>query len=284
MSFRVSTAGFEGPFDLLLRLVLMDKVDIGSLSVSNITTQYLAEMERLQELELEVASDFVLVASTLLEIKSAALLPREDVAHITGDEDLDADLDPSELRELLIQRLTTYRAYKNAAGFMRARALATSREHPRTAGPDPDLLHVMPDYLEGFTLPLIAQICARLLGQREKVLLESEHVARKRIALETRVEQVERVVFEREHLTFDELLDDDPSVQNRVVSLLALLELHKRNALYLSQQKLFGTIEIGRIDAASGAGANVLLERAGSQGVDVQAGHSGTAGPSTEGK
>ena len=78
MSYRVRIDSFEGPFDLLLYLVSRKKVDIGSISVARIVDQYLAYVDRMQELDLDVASDFLLVASTLLEIKAAALLPCEE--------------------------------------------------------------------------------------------------------------------------------------------------------------------------------------------------------------
>ena len=80
MGYRVSTAGFEGPFDLLLQLVMRQKVDIGSVSVARIADQYLEEVGRMGDLDLEVASDFVLVAASLLDLKAASLVPEEEPA------------------------------------------------------------------------------------------------------------------------------------------------------------------------------------------------------------
>ena len=88
------------------------------------------------------------------------------------------------------------------------------------------------------------------MGRRETLLLESEHIAPRRLPLETRVEQVDGRVRAQRHLTFDELVADDPSVPNRGVSLLALLELNKRNALTLSQPEVFGTITIDAVEGA----------------------------------
>ena len=77
MSYRVSTQGYSGPFDLLLQLVSRQKVDIGSISIAEVAEQYLAEVERLEALDLDVASDFLLVAATLLDIKAASLVPED---------------------------------------------------------------------------------------------------------------------------------------------------------------------------------------------------------------
>ena len=108
MSWRVKTDAYTGPFDLLLQLVSRQKVAIGSISVAEVADQYLAEVERMSDLDLDVASDFVLVASTLLDMKAAALVPEGGVTltQHAGEEDLDeeddlAGLSPDEAREAL---------------------------------------------------------------------------------------------------------------------------------------------------------------------------------------
>lgn len=249
MSYRVSTAGFEGPFDLLLQLVARQKVDIGAVSVAAIADQYLAEVARMGDLDLEVASDFVLVASSLLDLKAASLVPEDSGRAEEVDEDLE-NLSPEEIRDVLVARLVAYRQFKSAAAALAARSEVEARMHPRTSGPDPEFLNLMPDYLEGVELERLSSICARFVGRRETLLLESEHIAPRRLPLETRVEQVDGRVRAQRHLTFDELVADDPSVPNRVVSLLALLELNKRNALTLSQPEVFGTITIDAVEGA----------------------------------
>lgn len=255
MSFRVSTAGFEGPFDLLLQLVSRQKVDIGSVSVAQIADQYLAEVARMGELDLEVASDFVLVAATLLDLKAASLVGDDE----QPDPELEgefAGMSAAEVRDVLVARLVAYRQFKGAAASLGARQEAEARTHPRTAGPDPEFLGLLPDYLAEVELEGLARACARFFARRETLLLESEHIAAKRIPLETRVEQVGRTVRARRRLTFEELVADDPAVENRVVSLLALLELNKRRELALEQRELFGTIVIDAVDAPGEPGAD----------------------------
>ena len=164
-SYRVSTQAYSGPFDLLLQLVSRQRVTIGSISIAEVASQYLDEVERMRDLDLDVASDFVLVASTLLDIKAASLVPDEPAAPSGDDlgEEGDADLDglsPDEAREVLIARLIAYKQFRSAAAALGARAEAESRMLPRTVGADPEFLGLMPDYLEGITLRSLAVICA----------------------------------------------------------------------------------------------------------------------------
>ena len=114
MSYRVRTESFEGPFDLLLYLVSRQRVAIGAISIAAIADQYLAEVARMEALDLDVASDFLLVASTLLDIKAASLLPRPVDEAV---EELE-ELTPSEARDVLVERLLVYKQYKNASAAL----------------------------------------------------------------------------------------------------------------------------------------------------------------------
>ena len=257
MSYRVSTQVYSGPFDLLLQLVTRQKVDIGAISISEVAEQYLAEAERIEALDLDVASDFLLVAATLLDIPAASLVPQE-APRKTDDDDEDDDdleelgaLDGDALREVLIQRLIAYKQFKGAAAALGARMQAESRMHPRVAGPDPEFLGLMPDYLAGITLGGLAVICADLDGKRQTFLLEAEHVAPHRVPLDLTVASVDRFTMAHQTCTFRELLDGDATTEQLVVTFLAMLELAKRGSLTLSQDEIFGTICINRVEDAA---------------------------------
>lgn len=112
MSYRVRIESFEGPFDLLLYLVSRQKVSIGSISLSEITDQYLAEVQRMRNVDLDVASDFLLVASTLLEIKAASLLPHEEAEDVSEEYE---EMSAGEMRDALVGHLLEYKKFKNAA-------------------------------------------------------------------------------------------------------------------------------------------------------------------------
>lgn len=254
MSYRVSTQVYSGPFDLLLQLVTRQKVDIGAISISEVAEQYLAEVERIEALDLDVASDFLLVAATLLDIKAASLVPQEAPSKSVEDDEDDLEelsaLDGDALREVLIQRLIAYKQFKGAAAALGARMRAESRMHPRVAGPDPEFLGLMPDYLAGITLRGLAVICADLDGKRQTFLLEAEHVAPHRVPLDLTVASVDRFTMAHQTCTFRELLDGDATTEQLVVTFLAMLELAKRGSLTLSQDEIFGTIQINRVEGA----------------------------------
>ena len=253
-SYRVSTQAYSGPFDLLLQLVSRQRVTIGSISISEVAAQYLEEVERMRDLDLDVASDFVLVASTLLDIKAASLVPDEPIGRADDLDDDDADdlegLSPDEAREVLIARLIAYKQFRGAASALGARADAEARMHPRTVGADPEFLGLMPDYLEGITLRSLAVICADIDSRRETFLLEAEHVAPRRVPVALTIAAVDRLVRGRGRVTFSDLLDGQDAPEVVVANFLAILELYKRGLVDVTQSELFGEIEVEHVEGA----------------------------------
>ena len=246
MGYKVRTPGFEGPFDLLLHLVSRQKLDVNSISITQVTDEYLAYVDRMREFDLDVASDFLLVAATLLEIKAASLIPGDEQVYV-GDE-LD-DLSPEDAKEILVARLLTYKKFKNAALELNARMESEARMHPRQAGLEERFLKLMPDYLEGVTLHGLAVVCADLLHQREVFLLEAEHVASMPISLELHAESVVRRLLRDKRLSFRELLGRDITPELIVVTFLAILELYKRGIADITQDELFADISVVLLDA-----------------------------------
>ena len=266
MSYKVNTATYSGPFDLLLQLVSRQKVAIGSISISEVADQYLAEVDAMEELDLDVASDFVLVASTLLDMKAHALVPQDVSLKSSFDEDeYDDELDglsPDEAREVLIVRLIAYKQFRNAGAALGSRMEAESYMFPRSVGPDPDFLNLMPDYLEGITLRSLAVICADIDSKRETFLLEAEHVAPKRLPVALTVASVDRLTRSKGKVTFSELLDGQDTPEIVVANFLAVLELFKRGLVRVQQDVIFGEIEIEHIEGADSyqLDESVLLE------------------------
>jgi segregation and condensation protein A len=243
MAYNVKTDTFEGPFDLLLSLVSRQKLDVSELSIADIADQYLAEIERMEELDLDVASDFLLVAATLLEMKAASLLPREPM---DLGEDYE-DMSPEEARELLVTRLLAYKQFKNAASELSTRFESEAHMHARAAGLEEPFLKLMPDYLEGLTLRALGVICADLEHRREVFLLQAEHIAAAPISLELHVEGVSRTLSKRKRAMFSELISAGARTEEMVVTFLAILELYKRGLVSLRQDANFGDIEIVRL-------------------------------------
>lgn len=255
MSYNVKTQAYSGPFDLLLQLVSRQKLDIGSISIAEVADQYMREVQSMGALDLDVASDFVLVASTLLDMKAAALVPDEPqrprgVDDEDDDEDDLASLSPDEAREVLIARLIAYKQFRNAAAALGSRMEAESLMEPRTAGPEPEFMGLMPDYLEGITLRSLAVICADLDSRRQGFLLEAEHIAPKRLPIALTVASVDRVTRAHPLVSFSELLDGDLRPETLVATFLAILELEKRGSVVLTQERTFGEIDVARVEGA----------------------------------
>lgn len=244
MSYRVKIESFEGPFDLLLALVSEQKVDIGAISVTEVADQYLQYVDSMHELDMDVASDFLVVAATLLALKAASLLPGETV---DLDDDLE-DFSPSEARDILIARLVAYKQFKNVASSLNSRLEAGGRMHARQAGLESDFVGLLPDYLEGVTLHSLAVICADLAARRETFLLEAEHIAAKPIPVETHIEALIRRLEKRQKITFLKLLAGEKDVTVIIVNFLAVLELYHRGVIDLEQERLHGDIKIAYRD------------------------------------
>jgi segregation and condensation protein A len=244
VAYKVKTDIFEGPFDLLLHLVGRQKLDIRDISVSEIADEFCAHIEAMKDLDLDVASDFLLVAATLLEIKSAAMFP--------GDEDIDLDeyedLSPEEARALLVERLLVYKQFKNVAGELAQRLEAEGRMHSRAAGIEDPFLALMPDFLEGMTLRGLAVLCSGLDHRREVFLLQAEHVASMPIPLEAHMESVRASVRASGRVLFSELVAADASPEVVVVTFLAILELYKRGAVDVAQDALYGDIVVSQAE------------------------------------
>lgn len=194
----------------------------------------------MKRLDLNVASDFLLVASTLLEIKAHSLL-REDA----DDDDQEIrDLEPDQARQMLIERLLVYKKFKNAAAAFERRLEVEGRVHTRSFGPDESLLHVMPDYLEGVTIDQIARTCADTFARRDTFLLESDHIAKKPIPVETHVQSIYHMLRHDGTVRFSSLVGEETPTPIIVVTFLAILELYKRNLADVRQERSFGDIVV----------------------------------------
>ena len=253
MSYRIRIESFEGPFDLLLYLVSRQKVDVGTISITEIADQYLAEISRMQKLDLDVASDFLLTAATLLKIKAESLLPQ-------GKEDVDEDLSelvPSQARDMLVDKLIEYKTFKNAGAALASKQRAESRMHARMAGASDEFTGLMPDYLAGVRLEDLASKAASLLSQREIVLLESEHIAAKPIPVERYVKTIFSRLTKEKKVRFSSLIEGDTRPEKVVVTFLAILELHKRGYVSVRQKETFGDIDVTYIE---GSGELALVD------------------------
>src|SRR4051794_21154741 len=128
MSYEVQTPVFEGPLDLLLHLILREQVDIYEVSLTRVVDAYLVELDRMRVVDLDVATEFLLIAATLVELKSRRLLPSGD------DVELDEEFALWEERDLLLARLLECKTFKDAARALERMSTVAGRSYPRTAG------------------------------------------------------------------------------------------------------------------------------------------------------
>jgi segregation and condensation protein A len=245
MSYQVKLQVFEGPFDLLLHLIAKRELDIYEVSLASITEEYLDYIKSMQDLDLEVATEFLIVAATLIEIKAARLLPGPPV-------DEEAVLALSE-RDLLIARLLEYRAFKEAAAALSAIMAENSGFIGRRAGPGPEFEHLAPDLLARVSPADLATIAARALAPKPIVTLDLSHITPIRVTVAEAIATVRAILRERQSVTFRELSKTCTNKIDVVVRFLALLEMFKRGEAEVDQSENFGEIVVRRGTKESGA-------------------------------
>jgi segregation and condensation protein A len=238
VAYEVQTPVFEGPFDLLLHLILREQVDLYEVRLSAIVDAYLAELERLQAIDLEIATEFLLIAATLVELKSRRMLPGE------VDLDLDDELALWEARDLLLARLLECKTFKDAAGALARMGDAASRSFPRTAGLEEQFLELAPDLLAGVDAGAIHAAYLRATAPRPVVRVDTFHVAPIRASVTDAVEELLDELPRVGRITFRALTGGLVERLEIVVRFLAVLELYKQGLLDLEQAESFGAIEI----------------------------------------
>lgn len=232
--FLVRVGSFEGPFDLLLHLISRKEIDIYEISVSEITEEYLRYIEAMRELDLEVATEFLLVAATLLKLKSDGLLPEPEKA--------EEEVSPAELREELLWRLVEYSKFRRAGEWLLERWEGESRYLYREVEYEEDLGKMIPDVLSGITLDMLREALRRLLSVERPV--DVSYIAPIRVNIPDFMDRVRRVLAERGMTTFRELTADCRLRIEIIATFLALLELFKREEVDLIQAERFGDIRV----------------------------------------
>jgi segregation and condensation protein A len=175
MGYEVTTPVFEGPFDLLLHLILAQQVDVHEVALARIVDEFVAEIARMDHLDLDVTTEFLLIAATLVELKARRLLPgREDI-------DLDEELALWEERDLLLARLVECKTFKDVARVFADYTASADASWPRLAGPEEPFASLAPDLLEGTTPAALASAFARAVAPKPVPHVDLFHVAPVRV-------------------------------------------------------------------------------------------------------
>ena len=238
MPYEVQTSVFEGPFDLLLHLILRSQVDVYEISLAAIVDAYVAELDRMAHVDLEVATEFLLIAATLIELKTKGLLPGRD------DIDLDEELGLWEERDLLLSRLLECKTFKDASAELARMASLAERSFPRTAGIEDAFMDVAPDFLVGVTPAQLRAAFLQAVAPRPVPKVDLDHVAPIRLSVADAVEELVDELPRVGRITFRRLTQDLVERLEVIVRFLALLELYKQGAIELYQTESFGQLTV----------------------------------------
>lgn len=241
VAYEVQTSVFEGPFDLLLHLILKQEVDLWEISLSRLVDAYLGEVERMGHLDLDVATEFLLIAATLVELKARRLLPGSE------DVEIDEELLRFEERDLLLARLLECKTFKDAARVLEKRLREASRSTPRAAGPEEPFRSLAPDPLESVTLAAFADAATRAFAPKPAPEVSTSHVAPVRVSVREAVETILAVLPERRPVSFRDLVVGSTERLEVVVRFLAVLELYKQGVVDMEQATTFGDLVVRRL-------------------------------------
>ena len=254
MAYAVTTPVFEGPFDLLLHLILRQQVDIYEISLATIVDAYLTEVENLQNINLDLATEFLLIASTLVELKARRLLPgREDI-------DLDDELALWEERDLLLARLLECKTFKDVAAVFGSLADGADLAFARYVGPDERFAQLVPDLLEGVTPRHIHAAYLRVTTPKPVPVVDLFHVSPVRASVSDAMIELLDELPRVGRITFRRLTDGLVERLDVIVRFLALLELFKQGMVELEQTERFGDIDIVWTSGASVAAGSVSID------------------------
>ena len=235
MTYEVLLDEFEGPLDLLLHLIKESKVDIWDISIEEITKQYLDYINKMEELNLNVASEYLVMASELIEIKSKMLLPR-----VKDEEDSEEELDP---REALVKKLIEYEQYKRITEDFKK--LETIRHEIYTKTPES-----LKDYIDENTQVVLDVTLDDMLEAFQKFLERKKFsaplqtsVTKREISVKERTISIREILSKRKKVDFTELFDIFTK-EYIVVTFLAILEMAKKQELRIMQEKTFSSIQV----------------------------------------
>ncbi|MBE6184611.1 segregation/condensation protein A [Heyndrickxia ginsengihumi] len=244
MEYKVKIDAFEGPLDLLLHLINQLEIDIYDIPMAEITEQYLVYIHTMKELELDVASEYLVMAATLLAIKSKMLLPKQEVDVIEEDENFPEE-DP---RDDLVEKLLEYRKYKEAAQELKQ--LEQNRSQIFTKPPSD-----LSDYVKEIDTDKINLDVSiyDMLGALNKLLRRkklqkplSTKITRQEISIEKRMDEILELLPQTSERKNFESLFPIPDKEHIVVTFLAILELMKRHEIIVEQEQNFGEIFVAR--------------------------------------
>lgn len=241
----IKLQNFEGPFDLLFHLIEKSKVNIYDIPVNEITDQYMDYLYAMQELDLEIASEFLVMAATLLHIKSRMLLP------VKKEKQEEVEIDP---REELVLKLVEYKRYKEFTQVLKQREVVWDKVYYKLPEvielkPNNESLKLLPEDLARFYSQLLVRNNSKMNDNTSKMQHILQH---EKVSLKSKIKEVARMLFTKSFFLFSELFSLKSKSKIEVVTgFLAILELAKMKKAIIEQKKQFGEVLVYRNDYES---------------------------------
>jgi len=242
--FHVRLENFEGPFDLLLSLISRRQLDLTEVALSQVTDEFLTYLGVAGEWDLGQATEFLVVAATLLDLKTVRLLPS---AQVEDEEDLAL----LEARDLLFARLMQYRAYKLAAAYFAELELAQGRRHGRSVELEAQFTDLLPEVVIGVSPERFAALAARAIAPKPAPVVGTEHVHVQRVSVREHMAVLRERLRRAGSATFRSLVADCGSTLEVVARFLGLLELYRDGAVAFDQAAALAELRVRWTDAGS---------------------------------
>ncbi len=236
MVYKVELEVFEGPFDLLLELILKQEVDIYEVPIAAITNNYLKHLTKMEDLNLEITSEFLVIAATLIELKSLALLPSEETGEV--EEEI------FDTREQLITHLIEYKTMQNVSEILHNRGFEQSKMYHREAQLDKEFSDLTSEVLEGVRLSDLALFALEILEEKPSFDIDTSHIYAFRVSLAEKTDELLNIMKSKKTQMFKELCQDAKTKIDKIIIFLALLELMKRGDIIAVQAGTFGGIKV----------------------------------------
>ncbi|GGM13361.1 segregation and condensation protein A [Nakamurella endophytica] len=247
--FHVRLSNFEGPFDLLQQLIGARRMDVTEVALSQVTDEFLAYLADLGDrADLDVVTEFLVVAATLLDIKAARLLPQHE-------EDGDEDLAVLEARDLLFARLLAYRAYQQVAALFAELEAAAPRRYPRAVTLEPRYLGLLPQVRIGLSAERFAQLAVQAFAPRPVPEVSLAHIHTSTVSVADHTAAIRTLLRDREQATFGELVAECTRTLEVVARFLGLLHLYRESSVVFDQREPLGLLTVrwtGPTDEAAG--------------------------------
>jgi segregation and condensation protein A len=247
--FSVHLTNFDGPFDLLLQLISRHKLDITEVSLSLVTDEFIAYIRALElsgeGWRLDQATEFLVVAATLLDLKAARLLP-------SGEVEDEEDLALLEARDILFARLLQYRAFKEIASSFQTMIEAADKAFPRVVALDAALSALLPEVLIGVGPERFAAIAERVLTPKAPPVVAIEHLHMALVSVSEQSKLVVEALRQSKTMSFRSLCHDADSTMVVVARFLALLDLYRQGNLRFNQVIALGELQISWTGSTDG--------------------------------